>query len=549
MLATHPRAGRQSTDRGKRIGALTAWKGRIYSGYGDYGANTGPIAISPYDPATGTFEEVWVSDTEAIENYRLIRGRLYVPAIDRRRNADYAVGEPWSDKLPIVTTHAFDMVTLDGTDLWLVGSNGSLAAAWRSLDDGRTWKPVYSHPAVSGIDGDFARFYFAGAFGNRLFLQGTDYRGGPHPGSKVFDGTTWSDGPNLLLERGMGWRPVVFADHMIYQSWEQSGSLLTFDGQVVHQAVGWQAYDLEVDGGKLYVLAGGFASMVGQPAGTRVLRTPDLEQWSVLRAPAPEGSRSLALLNDVIYVAGTEAQMYHHTGQPAWSTTSVTWNALPSVRIAVPTEDLDLVAPASVPVLVETTDADGDVFEVEVSEGGNFAFRDAYPPYLGTVSGLGFGPHVIGAQVVDSAGASRKNQVTIDVGRGANALPVLDQGPSVAPEPVRAGEPVSLSASASDPDGDAVVYLWDLGDGVGGEGSPVVHTYAEPGDYEVFVIAFDGRGGVVTGELLIQVAPPYVPPTETPTPTATSAPTPTAGPARGPAYIPMAVKRAELARP
>ncbi|MFQ5460923.1 MAG: hypothetical protein ACE5EL_09030, partial [Anaerolineae bacterium] len=58
-LPNHPHAVSQPTGRGRRIGALNWWRGRLYSGYGDYGANTGPIFISPFDPTTGRYEDAW----------------------------------------------------------------------------------------------------------------------------------------------------------------------------------------------------------------------------------------------------------------------------------------------------------------------------------------------------------------------------------------------------------------------------------------------------------------------------------------------------------
>lgn len=56
LVGTHPQAGQQPTTQGKTIMALHAWNGKIYAGYGDVTANTGPIAITPYNPATGMFD-------------------------------------------------------------------------------------------------------------------------------------------------------------------------------------------------------------------------------------------------------------------------------------------------------------------------------------------------------------------------------------------------------------------------------------------------------------------------------------------------------------
>lgn len=42
LLGTHPQAASQPTAIGQRILDLELLKGRLYAGFGDYGANTGP---------------------------------------------------------------------------------------------------------------------------------------------------------------------------------------------------------------------------------------------------------------------------------------------------------------------------------------------------------------------------------------------------------------------------------------------------------------------------------------------------------------------------
>ncbi len=512
-LPDHPHAATQPTDRGRRIGALHGWRGRLYSGYGDYGANTGPIHISPFDPSSGLFEDVLLSDTEAIENFRAIRGRLYAPAIDRRRKADYAVGEPWQDVSSLGTTHAFDVTTLDGADLWLVGSLGYQAAAWRSTDDGAHWQVARREQPASGIDGDFARFYFAGTLAGRLYLQATDYRGGPNPRSKVFDGSAWSDGPNLLLEHGTGWRPVEFAGRMVYQSWEQAGWLLAFDGKTVRQAVTWPVFDLDVAGPWLYALAGAFGAQ-GAHAGL-VVRTADLATWSRLTTPPPEDSRSLAVLGDTVYLGGLDAHLYRLAGRPEWADENVTWNALPRARILRPSGASTLVAPATVPVIVSATDPDGTIAHVEVTAGETALTVDDVPPYLAMASDLLSGTVAITARAQDDFGAARRDAVTVRVADGANKPPTVETEPRILPSPARVGAIVTLTLTAKDPDGDPLSVAWLTGDGAVAYGQTAAHTYTARGRYQVVAIVTDGRGGALRRDLAIEVRPP-VAPTATP---------------------------------
>ncbi|MBI2443333.1 MAG: hypothetical protein HYV40_05525 [Candidatus Levybacteria bacterium] len=327
LVGIHPDASIETTALAKQLQTLIAWNGRIYSGYGDYTSNTGPVTIRSFDPATKVFTQEWISDTEAISNYRIIRGKLYAPAIDRKINADYAVGEigkPWKDvSIPSTTSHAFDMVTLTGSDLWLVGALGFNACAWRSLDDGVTWSQSLCIPKVTTYASDFARFYFAGVFKGKLYVQGRDFYSGAHPTSKVFDpGTsTWSDGPSLLPLDGVGWRPIEFAEKLIYRIHEGYGTVTAFDGtsySFVPNPVGaaeFSAQDIIQDGDALYVLTS-----------SEIMKTADLVNWTVVVPTVPFTAQSLAILDGKFYIGTTDSKIYVYnpSGIPSPTPTPLT---------------------------------------------------------------------------------------------------------------------------------------------------------------------------------------------------------------------------------
>ena len=73
---------------------------------------------------------------------------------------------------------------------------------------------------------------------------------------------------------------------------------------------------------------------------------------------------------------------------------------------------------------------------------------------------------------------------------GENHAPTANPG-----GPYRSEDQVSFDGSASyDPDGDALAYAWDFGDGSSGTGAQPTHTYAADGTYTVSLTVTDARG-------------------------------------------------------
>jgi len=304
-VAAHPQASAQPTATGRTLVTLQSWNGKLYSGYGDYQANTGPIALTPFDGTGFASAPELSADTEAVWTFRVIGGKLYAPSIDPRVSSDLAVGTSvgtgasWSNPTVVGSTHAFDIVSLTGSDLWLVGSQGYDAVAWRSLDGGATWEQALTVAPVSGIADDFARFYGAAVYQGKLYLQARDYYGGIHPASKVFDGAGWSDGPSL----GTFNHAEVFAGKLLYHGGQHAGwssnYLKAFDGVSSQIVLSSRIYDFKIDGNAVYTL--------GRDG--RVRKSQDLVTWSTL-AKAPKQARSVAIFNGSVYVGGTDSSLY-----------------------------------------------------------------------------------------------------------------------------------------------------------------------------------------------------------------------------------------------
>ncbi len=305
LLGVHSQATAQPTATGKALVTLCPWQGKLYIGYGDYQHNTGPIDVTAWDPARGTFTRVHTSDTEAIYSYRAVGSSLYAPATDRRANADYAVGEPWRDEKPVGSAHAYDIATLDGTDLWLVGAaegGDYLATAWRSTDGGAHWS-VAHQPGWNG------RYYFAAVYHEKLYLESWAER--PIGPSEVFDGTSWQPGPELLPEGGHGTRPIVVHDRLVYATKQTFDSpypglaatpnkLIGFDGVVAAAIFDREVLDFFGDDHQLLAL----------DTGGVVWRTTDLARWTRLVDASAIHPRSLAALDGTLYIGTVDAALY-----------------------------------------------------------------------------------------------------------------------------------------------------------------------------------------------------------------------------------------------
>jgi len=61
------------------------------------------------------------------------------------------------------------------------------------------------------------------------------------------------------------------------------------------------------------------------------------------------------------------------------------------------------------------------------------------------------------------------------------------------------------AVGATDPDGDALRYAWDLGDGSRGEGERVTHTYGSTGTYTVSLEVSDGKLPAVAPTTMVTV--------------------------------------------
>jgi PKD repeat protein len=87
-----------------------------------------------------------------------------------------------------------------------------------------------------------------------------------------------------------------------------------------------------------------------------------------------------------------------------------------------------------------------------------------------------------------------------------NVAPVADPGGPYTGEP---GQMITFDGSASaDPNGDALTYSWDFGDGSGGTGAKPMHSYTASGTYEVSLVVSDGELGSAAATTRVEVVDP-----------------------------------------
>ncbi|MBU8896072.1 hypothetical protein KRR26_10675 [Corallococcus sp. M34] len=202
-------------------------------------------------------------------------------------------------------------------------------------------------------------------------------------------------------------------------------------------------------------------------------------------------------------------------------------------RVSTPS----VAGPAPVVLGVTATDEDGDALSYAWTQAPTTpagTFTDAHVPAPAWSA-----PAVTAAQrftlmvvVSDARGGSTQGVVDVEVTPpvAGNTAPTLSQVPVSSAATVDEGKAVTLSAAATDGDGDALTYLWTqvspasptgtfanvLGDHVTWT-APLVRSSTT---YTLRVTVTDGRGGVTQGDVTVGVRDLNRPPTVAPTITA-----------------------------
>lgn len=354
QIGIHPDAALQPTTPGKTLHTLHPAGGRLYVGYGDYGANTGPINVRYFHPladaGTGAFSDVLITgNTDAFHRFRTIGDRVYAPHTDAigRNNAGYVSGPadgsgPWSENNALQNVHFFDIAGYGANNqLFLAGSGGPTSddnsIIYTSADSGATWQVSLdlapAEPWNWTGDGDttsgFARFYGLGRLGENLYalqvvskyeLQNNAWvsLGSETFELRTYDGTGWSTGSLLRTATGgqtAFYDPEEIAGQLVLRSSHPgrfAGAMFTFDGETLTRLIQpridtgatasfWDHY--VDDDGVLYVLRNDGV----------VLMTDDLLDWTTLATNVPATAQSLAVLGGYLYLGDNTGALYRYS--------------------------------------------------------------------------------------------------------------------------------------------------------------------------------------------------------------------------------------------
>jgi hypothetical protein len=305
----------EGTADARTIWTIEPFSGKLYLGHGNYTVDSGPCDIIAWDPATEAYETALASvEVDAITIMRVIDNVLYVIGQDTTGigNTDYATfdGTTWTevDRASLAQDHLFDVQEF-GSSLYIGGQidGTALATVWRSTDGGTTWTAV----ETTGTD---QRTYLLMVHGGWLYAQTMHTTGGPRSLSRrTQDGTTWSDGPDLLAQNlGSGWKSYSLAngDACFLTKGNYNTSIVPianatnypvrFDGAASEVQAFGPAWDWTKAGDWIYCL---FQDQT-------IRATQDLVSWFLIADDAPAAGRSIGVLDSLVYIGTTDSKLW-----------------------------------------------------------------------------------------------------------------------------------------------------------------------------------------------------------------------------------------------
>jgi hypothetical protein len=211
----------QETENGKSITRLHFFDHKIFLGYGDGGANTGPIEIVYYDCASNKIKSSgFLASTECIRLFQEHKNKLFIPNYDPKPEIDDNFGsvfsydtinEEWTKESPVIgALHVFGITSFDGKLMICTGSDektpGVVAS---SLDTGKTWQIELSiNPISNDTLYEYVRFSHLSSTTKTAFVSGHRH--------KIIHDSIQDHVPIAYYARNEKWNPVVIEKPLGY---------------------------------------------------------------------------------------------------------------------------------------------------------------------------------------------------------------------------------------------------------------------------------------------------------------------------------------------
>lgn len=197
-------------------------------------------------------------------------------------------------------------------------------------------------------------------------------------------------------------------------------------------------------------------------------------------------------------------------------------NRFPTISQDVQANPASVTGSSPVQLSVGASDPDGDTLtytwtQTPASPAGTFGNTSSANPTWTSPTVTTSTTFTLQVTVADGRGGSVQSHADVSVAPpvAQNNPPTLTAGPSASPTTVNEQETVSLSVTASDPDGDTLTYAWSQtspNSPAGSFSSPssATPTWTAPdvtanGTYTLRVLVSDGRGGNVAGTVTVTV--------------------------------------------
>ncbi len=277
LLDRNPWAARQRTPTGRQIQSVEYVDGQVYLGFGDWFANTGPIAVSSWDIELGDWVFHFSAGTEAIERLRTLSTGLVLPYTDPLRNVDFAAGPDWQETKASSARqesfyHVFDAAETTA-GLFLVGTRRITGEPQVLRWDGQQWLESLL------LAGKPDWIWFAAVLDDALFVQ-SETQGT----FRLQDGNWQRTEPLFHRPRTRAVVSVGTRVAGISRGSTRAGYLQISDGVERSSESSPTALDLNIDqaSGWVYLLRS-----------DRIERSRDLLTWQTLDMPVPTGASAL----------------------------------------------------------------------------------------------------------------------------------------------------------------------------------------------------------------------------------------------------------------